>query len=108
MRKLKFQDAGKASKILKKLELRIDKDTKVTDIEALGASLFLKLAENYSTVQDDIADFMSGLLEDEGITKKEFLELDLNDAIDYFMKLKDDEGLLRFFNSVQKLSGESN
>lgn len=102
MRKLKFKDAGKASSILKKLNLRVDKDLKLEDAEAMGASLFLKLAENYSQVQDDVAEFMAGLLEDENITKKDFLELDLEDVYTYFEKLKEDEGLKGFLSMLSK------
>ena len=102
MRKLKFKDVGKASSILKKLNLRVDKDLKLEDAETMGASLFLKLAENYSQVQDDVAEFMAGLLEDENITKKDFLELELEDVYTYFEKLKEDEGLKGFLSMLSK------
>lgn len=102
MRNLQFKDVGKVSKILKKLQLRVDKDLNIQDEEALGASLFLKLAENYTDVQDDVAEFMAGLLEDEDITKAKFLELELDEVYDYFMKLKEDKGLTRFLSIVSR------
>lgn len=102
MRSLQFKDVGKLSKILKKLQLRVDKDLNIQDEESLGASLFLKLAENYSDVQDDIAEFMADLLKDEGLTKVKFLELELDEVYDYFIKLKDDKGLERFLSIVSK------
>ncbi|MFL8888933.1 hypothetical protein [Helcococcus kunzii] len=102
MRNLQFKDVGKVSKILKKLQLRVDKDLNVQDEEALGASLFLKLAENYSAIQEDLAEFMADLLKDEDITKAKFLELELDEVYDYFMKLKEDKGLTRFLSIVSK------
>lgn len=102
MRNLKFEDVGKVSKILKKLQLRVDKDLNVQDEEALGASLFLKLAENYHSVQDDVASFMAGLLEDEEMTKEKFLNLELDEVYEYFIKLKEDKGLTRFLSIVSK------
>lgn len=102
MRNLQFKDVGKVSKILKKLQLRVDKDLNVQDEEALGASLFLKLAENYNTVQDDVAEFMADLLKDEDMTKAKFLELELDEVYDYFIQLKDDKGLTHFLSILSK------
>lgn len=102
MRNLQFKDVGKVSKILKKLQLRVDKDLNIQDEEALGASLFLKLAENYSVVQEDLAEFMADLLKDEDITKTKFLEMELDEVYDYFIKLKEDKGLSRFLSIVSK------
>lgn len=103
MRNLKFKDLGKASKIVKKLNLRVDKDTNINDIDSVGASLFLKLVENYNVVQDDVADFMSNLLEDENISKEDFLNLDLNDVYTYLEKLKEDEGFSNFLSALSNI-----
>lgn len=103
MRNLKFKDLGKASKIVKKLNLRVDKDTNINDIDSVGASLFLKLVENYNMVQDDLADFMSNLLEDENISKEDFLNLDLNNVCTYLEKLKEDEGFSNFLSALSNI-----
>lgn len=103
MRNLKFKDLGKASKIVKKLNLRVDKDTNINDIDSVGASLFLKLVENYNMVQDDLADFMSNLLEDENISKEDFLNLDLNDVYTHLEKLKEDEGFSNFLSALSNI-----
>lgn len=103
MRNLKFKDLGKASKIVKKLNLRVDKDTNINDIDSVGASLFLKLVENYNVVQDDVADFMANLLEDENISKEDFLNLDLNDVYTYLEKLKEDEGFSNFLSALSNI-----
>ena len=103
MRNLKFKDLGKASKIVKKLNLRVDKETNINDIDSVGASLFLKLVENYNMVQDDLADFMSNLLEDENISKEDFLNLDLNNVYTYLEKLKEDEGFSNFPSALSNI-----
>ena len=103
MRNLKFKDLGKASKIVKKLNLRVDNDTNINDIDSVGASLFLKLVENYNMVQDDLADFMSNLLEDENISKEDFLNLDLNNVYTYLEKLKEDEGFSNFLSALSNI-----
>lgn len=103
MRNLKFKDLGKASKIVKKLNLRVNKDTNINDIDSVGASLFLKLVENYNVVQDDVADFMANLLEDENISKEDFLNLDLNDVYTYLEKLKEDEGFSNFLSALSNI-----
>ena len=109
MRKLKFQDVGKASKIIRKLNLRIDKEMAAnTDAETMGASLMLKLAENFSVVTEEVAEFMSGLLEDEGITKENYMNRDLSDVIQDFQRLKEDEGFAAFFSTVEKLTTQNN
>lgn len=109
MRKLKFQDVGKASKIIKKLNLRVDKEMSQTvDAETMGASLMLKLAENFSNVAEEVAEFMSGLLEDEGMTKEEYLNRDLSDVIKDLQRLKEDEGFAAFFTTVEKLTTQNN
>lgn len=102
MRRLKFKDAGKASKILKKLNLRVSEDLDIENAEALGASLFLKLAENYSNVEDEVAEFMADLIED--MTAGEFKELELEEAFKYFEKLSKDEGLSNFLSLVKKMN----
>lgn len=106
MRKLKFKDAGKASKILKKLQLRVDEDLNTDNAEALGASLFLKLAENYSNVENEVAEFMADLIED--MTTEKFKELELAEVFGYFEQLSKDEGLSSFLSLVGKMAGESN
>lgn len=108
MRKLKFQDVGKASKIIRKLNLRVDKEMSNTDAETMGASLMLKLAENFSNVSEEVAEFMTGLLEDEGMTKDEYLNRDLSDVIEDFQRLKEDEGFAAFFSTVEKLTTQNN
>lgn len=109
MRKLKFQDVGKASKIIRKLNLRVDKEMSVNvDAETMGASLMLKLAENFSVVTEEVAEFMSGLLEDEGITKEDYMNRDLSDVIEDFQHLKEDEGFAAFFSTVEKLTTQNN
>lgn len=103
MRALALKDAGKASKILKKLGLRIDDKGDVRSLEALGASLFLVAMENYHLAEQEIAEFMASLIGDE-MTAAKFLNLTLDESIPYFEQLKEDPGIKRFFKLVGKLS----
>lgn len=103
MRPLSLRDAGKASKILKKLGLRIDDKGDVRSAEALGASLFLVAMENYHLAEQEIAEFMAGLI-GEDMTAEKFLNLTLEESVPFFEKLKEDPGLKRFFKLLGKLS----
>lgn len=102
MRNLKLSDAGKVSKILKKVQLRVDGQGNIESPEALGASLFLLFLENYHIAEKDVAELMAELIGDE-MTASKFLELDLNDAVPYFEEIKKDPGLDRFFKLLGKL-----
>lgn len=96
VRKLKFSDLGLASKIIKKLQLRVDNTS--GSIEQLGASLFLKLLENYNIVENEVAEFMSKLIE--GMSKDEFLNLELKEVLEYIDLIKKDEGLKVFLKTL--------
>lgn len=102
MRKLNFSDLGKASKIVKKLGLRADQ-VEYKDVEALGASLFLKLIENYSNVENEVAEFMANL---KGITQEEYKNQELDEVLEDFDELKKDQGLGRFFKSLKRLMNQ--
>lgn len=102
MRKLRLSDAGKASKILKKMELRVDGKVEGADVETLGASLMLKLMENYHVAEREVAEFMASLIED-GMTAEKFLNLGLDEVMPYFEELKNDEGLKSFLLHLSRL-----
>ena len=102
MRKLKFKDLGKASRIVKKLNLRADNlDTE--NAEALGASLFLKLIENYSYAENEIAEFMAELKD---VTAEEYKEQELDEIFNDFEELKKDPGLANFFKALKTMTKE--
>ena len=104
LRKIKFGDLGAASKIIQKLGLRIEGNGS-SSLEEIGASLFLVLIEKYHIVENDVAQFMSNLIED--MTKEEFLDLDLDEVLEYIEELKKDEGLSRFLRILEKLETKS-
>lgn len=104
MRKLKFTDVGKASKIIRKLNLRADSiDTE--NVEAMGASIFLKIIENYSNVENEVAEFMADIVE---VTPEKFKELELDQVMNYIVDLKEDSGFSNFLNTVKKLTTPKN
>ncbi len=104
LRKIKFGDLGAASKIIQKLGLRIEGNGS-SSLEEIGASLFLVLIEKYHIVENDVAQFMSNLIED--MTKEEFLDLNLDEVLEYIEELKKDEGLSRFLRILEKLETKS-
>ena len=104
LRKIKFGDLGAASKIIQKLGLRIEGNGS-SALEEIGASLFLVLIEKYHIVENDVAQFMSNLIED--MTKEEFLGLNLDEVLEYIEELKKDEGLSRFLRILEKLEIKS-
>jgi len=104
LRKIKFGDLGAASKIIQKLGLRIEGNGS-SSLEEIGASLFLVLIEKYHIVENDVAQFMSNLIED--MKKEEFLDLNLDEVLEYIEELKKDEGLSRFLRILEKLETKS-
>lgn len=104
LRKIKFGDLGAASKIIQKLGLRIEGNGS-SSLEEIGASLFLVLIEKYHIVENDVAQFMSNLIED--MTKEKFLDLNLDEVLEYIEELKKDEGLSRFLRILEKLETKS-
>ena len=104
LRKIKFGDLCAASKIIQKLGLRIEGNCS-SSLEEIGASLFLVLIEKYHIVENDVAQFMSNLIED--MTKEEFLGLNLDEVLEYIEALKKDEGLSRFLRILEKLETKS-
>lgn len=104
LRKIKFGDLGAASKIIQKLGLRIEGNGS-SSLEEIGASLFLVLIEKYHIVENDVAQFMSNLIED--MTKEEFLSLNLDEVLEYIEELKKDEGVSRFLRILNKLEIKS-
>lgn len=97
MRELKTSDIGVASKIVKKIGIKLEGASQ----EEVGMSLVQGVMENYHQAEDEVALFMSGLI---GITKEEWLDLPLEETIKYFMELKEQKGLTSFFKLL-KMTG---
>lgn len=99
MRELKTQDVFKMSRILKKMDIKIDVNKKTQT--QVGAEVILKIAENMHMAENEINEFMGSLI---GIPAKEFTELPLAKTAKYFEEFKNLPSIANFF----KLAGQLN
>ena len=99
MRELKTKDVFKMSKILKKMNLKLDTEGKTQ--QQLGAELVLLITENLFMAEKEINDFMGDLV---GVTGEEFAELPIMQTIKHFEEFKNIPGIDNFF----KLAGQLN
>lgn len=99
MRELKTKDLGKASKILKKMGVKLSGQTQ----EEVGANFIISLMENYHLAEEEIAELMADLIGD-GMSKAQFMELELGDSLKYFDELKGLKSVLPFFNMLRRVT----
>ncbi len=97
LRELKINDIFKMSRILRKLNLKLDFKDKNQD--QLGGELVLAIASSLDLAEDEISEFIAELA---GITMQEFKELPIPETIELFKKFKAIKGLDGFF----KLAGQ--
>lgn len=97
MRELKTRDLGKASKILKKMGIKLSGQTQ----EEVGANFIVNLMESYHLAEEDIAELMADLIGD-GMTKEKFMDLELDEVMKYFDQLKGLKSVLPFFNMLRR------
>lgn len=100
IRKLKTVDVFRASKILKKLEVKMSVKDGMSSTE-LGAMLIQQILENAHMAETEINAFMGDLI---GITPEEFSELPIEETLSIFASFKEMEGISGFLQSVQKLT----
>lgn len=98
MRELKTMDIFKMSKILKKMDIQLNAEGKTA--EKLGGELILQLGENLHLVENEVNEFMANLI---GCTSKEFSELPIAKAFEYFEEFKKLPGIADFFKSAGRL-----
>lgn len=97
MRELKTRDLGKASKILKKMGIKLSGQTQ----EEVGANFIVNLMESYHLAEEDISELMADLIGD-GMTKEKFMDLELDEVMKYFDQLKGLKSVLPFFNMLRR------
>lgn len=98
-RKLTGNDIFYMSKILSKMDLKIDLTEGMTQ-EQLGADLVMKILNNLHLAKDDVNNFLGGLI---GMKGKDFGELPLDEYFGYIEKFKDTEGIGDFLKRAGKL-----
>ncbi len=102
MRNLKTNDVFKMSRILTKLNLKLNLDLSEDEMwdEKLFVAIIQKIAENLHLVQDEVNDFLGDLV---GLTGDEFGNLDIEKALGYIKEFKSLPGVTGFFKSAGQL-----
>jgi hypothetical protein len=99
MRNLKTNDIYPMSKILKKLNLKKELDTKDKTQAQLGAELILSVFENLYMAQSEVNEFIGSMV---GISGEEFGNLPLEESQAIIMQFKELPNISNFF----KLAGQ--
>lgn len=97
MRPLKTLDIYAMSKILKKLNVKLDVNEKTTQ-QQLGVQMFQRVAENLHLADSEVNAFLAEMV---GIKAKEFNELPIEDTLKIISLFKEQKGLASFL----KLAG---
>lgn len=103
MRELNTNDIFKMSRILGKLNLKMDFEIDNEDEnwdEKLGVSLLQKIAENLHLVQTEVNDFLGDLC---GMSGEEFGKLPIKQTMKHIKEFQKLDGVADFF----KLAGRS-
>lgn len=100
MRELKTADIFKMSRMLKKMDLKIE-DAEDKGQDQIGAEIILQVGENLHLIEKEVNEFMGSLI---GIPAKEFADLSIRKTLEYYEEFKELPGINDFF----KLAGQLN
>ena len=98
MRSLKTKDLFLMSKILKKMNLKMEVKKEVSQ-EQFGADLIMKFLENISLAQNEINEFLAQLV---GITAQQFDDLEISDTLAIINQFKNMNGVSDFLQLASK------
>jgi hypothetical protein len=99
MRSLKTSDIFKMSKILKKMNLKIDPKGKTQ--EQLGAEFVIAAAENLHLAEKEVNEFLGDLI---GLKGEEFADLPIFEAVDIIKQFKAQPGVANFLSQAGQLT----
>lgn len=99
-RELKGNDIFKVSRILSKMDIKIEITEGMTQEQA-GAELVLKIFSNLHLAQKEVNEFLGSLT---GMTGKEVGELPLSEYLDYIEAFKNIDGIKDFLERASKLT----
>lgn len=102
MRKLIWNDAYEAAKILKKITIKLTKDDieKIDNQYAAGINAIKNAIADSGEARKEIDAFLGGLF---GMTGEEFNQLDMDEAIECIEAFTSAQGAPRFFKLVGRL-----
>jgi len=98
MRELKGKDIFKMSKIMKKMNLKIDATEGKTQKQA-GAELILSAFENLHLAENEVNEFLADMV---GMKAEEFAELPLEKTLEIIKEFKQIPGLAGFFKQANQ------
>lgn len=98
MRELKSGDIFKMSKILKKIDVKVDVKKGMTQ-EQVGFEVIRQILENLHLAEKEVSELMGDLV---GITGQEFRDLPLSKSIEIFAQFKELEGIDSFLKLANK------
>lgn len=98
MRPLKTTDIFKMSKILKKLNIKLDVSEKITQQE-MGVQMIQRVIENLHLAEDEVNGFLAELV---SVEPKEFADLPIEDALKIISLFKEQKGLASFLSAATK------
>lgn len=98
MREFKTADIYKMSKILKKLNIKVDVNEKTTQ-QQLGVQMVQKIAENLHLAENEVNGFLAELV---GIDASAFSELPIEDTFEIIGLFKEQKGLSNFLQLAGK------
>lgn len=97
MRKLIMSDVYKMSKILSKLDLKLD--VKDKDQQEVGADFILKLGSNLHKAEAEVNEFMGGLI---GLSAEDFGNLEFAESAKHLEDFKNLKGVKDFLKLAAK------
>lgn len=98
MRALKTSDIFKMSKILKKVNIKLETGKDTTQ-EEMGLQMIQKVLENIHLAEDEVSSFLGDLV---GVEGKAFNELPIEDTLQIISLFKEQKGISNFL----KLAGK--
>lgn len=98
MRPLKTSDIFKMSKILKKLNVKLDVGEKTTQ-QQMGVQMIQKVVENLHLAEQEVNAFLAELV---GLEEKVFADLPIEDTIQIIGLFKEQKGLASFLSVAGK------
>lgn len=98
MRDFKTADIYKMSKILKKMNIKVDVNEKTTQ-QQLGVQMIQKIAENLHLAENEVNAFLAELV---GIEANQFSELPIEETFEIISLFKEQKGLSNFLQLAGK------
>ncbi|MEZ7173585.1 hypothetical protein [Sporosarcina sp. OR05] len=98
MRPLMTMDVFRMSKILKKMDLKLEIKDGMTQ-EQVGAQVIQQIAENLHQAEEEVNGFLADLV---GIEAKKFAKLPIEETLEIFTLFKGQKGIMNFL----KLAGK--